>query len=121
MTSRNSAPGAIQYLRSLLHDMSVNHYVAIQGGEYHVRFYNPSTSAFNSVRFLGETPNFSPHFEVVERAAGSTELQTKRFHTLRPLLEHLGLNDDMIAKQRIRFNASRNRSDQTPDAPKMTM
>jgi len=130
MKKHSVPPIAIQYIRSVLHDMGINHIVGNNGSLSFVKFSHPTSGEVTTVHFEDGVPSAEkgssegPHFVVQEKTLNADEIKTTRFTAILPLLQHLDVDPELIKSLRDKFEASKARraaESQEPASPRMGM
>lgn len=130
MNKHSVPPIAIQYIRSVLHDMGINHLVGNNGSQSFVKFSHPTSGEVTTVHFEDGTPSAEkgspegPHFVVQEKTLNAEDIKTTRFTAILPLLQHLDVDPELIESLRSKFEASKARREAAsvePASPRMGM
>lgn len=123
-------PIAIQGIRSILHELGINHIVVNKGKDSYVKFSHPATLEVTTVSFddsalaSSNTASNGPYFVVQEKKMNTEEIVTTRFKTILPMLQHLSVDQDFIVDLRERFEAAKARriaAEAEPLSPRLGM
>lgn len=113
--TKNAVPAsrAINYVRSILFDQKINHFLHEKPGtDNYLTLISPSNGAVASVHFDMGAPGAEkgspegPRFVVHEKATASSAAVTHNFTTIEPLLQYLNINNEKISDLRRKFSAA---------------
>ena len=129
MASKNDVKSrAINYVREILFDQKINHFLHEKNGmDSYITLLSPTTKAEASIRFDKGEPGAekgSPEgarYIVHEKATEVSDAVTHNFTAIKPLLQYLNVDNEKISDLRNKFGAAKAARELADEAPRMSM